>query len=267
VKTPLDVGLLNYLRLRVQKDFPLSFQVRETKIRLGVSSVLELWRGESYETKEPETLDWIDGFSTAEVFYDVGANIGLYSLYAASARRCKVLAFEPEGKNFARLVNNQVLNELDGMRAFCIAVGGSLRADQLYVTGGVSGDSQHNVGEENPHYPRECCVVQGSFVVSLDDLCYSFNLPIPQHLKIDVDGLEEEIISGAKKLLSDTSLKTVMVEITERRGMTSPIYEAMRDAGFAILMKAERAYETELLTARNVFFHRFTHTSASNGER
>lgn len=265
MKTPLGVGLLNYLRLRIQKDFPLSFQVRKTKIKLGVSSVLELWRGETYETKEPETLDWIDGFSPAEVFYDVGANIGLYSVYAASTRGCKVLAFEPEGKNFTRLINNQILNGLDGMRAFCVAVGSRLRADQLYVTGSVSGDSQHNVGEENPFYPREYSVVQGSFVVSLDDLCYSFNLPIPQHLKIDVDGLEEEIVAGAKRLLCDRSLRTVMVEISERPGMPSPIYDAMRDAGFAVLLKAKRAYETESLTARNVFFHRFVDVSAANG--
>lgn len=267
MKTPLGVGTLNYLRLRVQKDFPLSFQVREAKIRLGVSSALELWRGETYETKEPETLDWIDGFSPADVFYDVGANIGLYSVYAAFSRGCKVLSFEPEGKNFARLLNNQVLNKLDRMRAFCIAVGGSLRADQLYVAGSVSGDSQHNVGEENPYYPREYSVVQGSFVVSLDDLCYSFQLPIPQHLKIDVDGLEEEIVSGAKRLLCDTSLRTVMVEISERPGMTSPIYDAMRDAGFSVFMRAKRAYQTESLIARNVFFHRHADTSVSNGDR
>ena len=269
MKTPFGVGLLNYVRLRVQKDFALSFQVRETKIRLGVSSVLELWRGETYETKEPETLDWIDGFSPAEVFFDVGANIGLYSVYAAFTRGCKVLAFEPEGKNFARLMNNQILNALDGMRAFCIAVGGSLRVDQLYVAGRASGDSQHNIGETNPHFPRECSVVQGSLVMSLDDLCYSFNLPIPQHLKIDVDGLEEEIVSGAGRLLRDTRLRTVMVEIAERRGVTSPIYEAMEEAGFAVLLKAKRGYQTESLTAQNVLFHRpnCTHTSTSNGER
>ena len=256
MKPPLDVGLLNYLRLRVQKDFPLSFQVRQTKIRLGVSSALELWRGETYGTKEPETLDWIDAFAPGDIFYDVGANIGLYSLYAASVRRCKVFAFEPEGKNFARLVNNQVLNQLNGMTAFCVAIGGGLRADQLFVAGTVAGDSQHNVGGTNRLFPREHSVVQGSLVVSLDDLCYSFKLPIPQHLKIDVDGLEEEIISGAKRLLRDSALRTVMVEIAERRGMNSPIYEAMSAAGFAVFAKAARAYETETLTARNILFHR-----------
>jgi len=269
VKTPLGVGLLNYWRLLVQKDFRLSFRVRRSTIRLGVSSVLELWRGETYETKEPETLDWIDGFAPAEIFYDVGANIGLYSLYAARVRGCRVFSFEPEAKNFARLLNNQVLNGLDGMRAYCIAVGGSLRADQLYVAGSNSGDSQHNIGEANALFPRECSVIQGSFVASLDDLCYSFDLPVPQHLKVDVDGLEEEIISGAKRLLRDARLRMVMVEIAERRGLTSPIYQAMQDAGFAVLTKAKRAYETESLTARNVLFHRpgLIGGSTSNGRQ
>jgi FkbM family methyltransferase len=263
MKTPMGVGALNYLRLRLLKDVPLSFPVRGARVTLGVSSVLELWRGETYETKEPETLDWIDEFAAADIFYDVGANIGLYSLYAATVRRCKVLAFEPEGKNFSRLMNNQVLNGLEEMRAFCIAVGGGLRADQLHVAGSVSGDSQHNIGKENPLFPRECSVIQGSFVMSLDDLCYSFNLPVPQHLKIDVDGLEEEIIGGARRLLRDEGLKTVMIEIAEARGSTSPIYAAMQEAGFAVKLAAKRAYETDSLVARNILFHRMPATGAA----
>jgi len=45
--------------------------------------------------KEPDTLMWIDKIPEHSVFWDVGANVGLYSCYAAKARNCIVFAFEP----------------------------------------------------------------------------------------------------------------------------------------------------------------------------
>ncbi len=54
---------------------------------------LTRWRVQTFFEKEPETLEWIDGFSANDVFWDVGANMGLYTLYAAS-KGTQVLAFE-----------------------------------------------------------------------------------------------------------------------------------------------------------------------------
>jgi FkbM family methyltransferase len=259
VKTPLGVGLPGYLRLLLQKDYARPFRVRQTQVVLGVSSAIELWRGETYETKEPETLDWIDSFAATDVFFDVGANIGLYSLYAARARGCRVFAFEPEGKNFARLTNNQALNGLSRMLAYCAAVGGAMRLDRLFVTSAIAGDSQHNIGQVNQFYSRGCSSVQGSLVVSLDDLCFTFGLPVPQHLKIDVDGLEEEIIAGAARLLRHEDLRTVMIEISEVGGEQSVIYQQMEQAGLEVIGRAKRAYQNETMTARNILFRRSLH--------
>lgn len=41
------------------------------------------WKAETYFTKEPETIEWIDTFNEGDIFFDIGANIGLYSIYAA----------------------------------------------------------------------------------------------------------------------------------------------------------------------------------------
>src|SRR5574341_1906084 len=53
------------------------------------------WRMETLFTKEPDTIEWLRGMKSGEVFYDVGANIGQYALIAAQ-RGLNVHAFEPE---------------------------------------------------------------------------------------------------------------------------------------------------------------------------
>ena len=75
----------------------------------------EMWRAGHYDDKEPDTLDWIDThFKPGDTVFDIGANIGQYSLYAAKRLNhdIAILAFEPEALNFAKLNRNIVLNGL-----------------------------------------------------------------------------------------------------------------------------------------------------------
>src|SRR5690348_10867014 len=50
------------------------------------------YRADTFSSKEPETLAWIDSLPTGSTLWDVGANVGLYSCYAAKARNCRVFA-------------------------------------------------------------------------------------------------------------------------------------------------------------------------------
>ena len=76
-----------------------------------------LWRARSFHEEEPETLRWLDELDVDDVLWDVGANVGMYSLYAGKFRGCRVVAFEPEAQNYALLVDNFALNGL-GDRCF-----------------------------------------------------------------------------------------------------------------------------------------------------
>ena len=53
------------------------------------------WRAQTFSSKEPETLDWIDSMQDGGILWDVGANIGVYSLYAGKSKNAKVFSFEP----------------------------------------------------------------------------------------------------------------------------------------------------------------------------
>src|SRR5262249_26099107 len=72
-----------------------------------------IFRAESLLTKEADTIRWIDGFNNNAIFWDIGANVGVYSLYAAVKARATVLAFEPAAPNFYSLTRNVHLNCLD----------------------------------------------------------------------------------------------------------------------------------------------------------
>jgi predicted RNA methylase len=70
------------------------------------------YRIASFSTKEPETLDWIDALPESAIVWDIGANIGIYSVYAAMKRGARVFAFEPSVFNLEILARNIDLNKL-----------------------------------------------------------------------------------------------------------------------------------------------------------
>lgn len=66
-----------------------------------------------YSSKEPEILDWIDSYKGEGDFFDIGANIGLYSIYFSKTKPGKVFSFEPSIFNLEVLGKNIFLNKLD----------------------------------------------------------------------------------------------------------------------------------------------------------
>ena len=198
----------------------------------------ELWRAETYTTKEPDTLDWVDEHVQAgDVLYDIGANIGQYALYAARRVHCEVLAFEPEALNFAKLNRNIVVNELsDRITAYCLAIAARTALETLYVQRFTSGASLHAWGTpqtqgERPFEPQHR---QGSMGVTLDDLTGTFGLRVPDLIKIDVDGIEEQIVAGAPRTLADPRLRSVIIEVFMHEGAAERVIGAFERAGMRL---------------------------------
>ena len=220
----------------------------------------ELWRAETYTTKEPDTLAWIDAFfREGDAIYDVGANIGQYSLYAARKLRgnCTVLAFEPEALNYAKLNRNIVLNELTGVvTPYCLAVTERTELSTFYVQNFAPGAALHAWGRPVTQGERafQAQNQQGMVGISLDDLTGRFGLPFPNHIKIDVDGIEAEIVRGAGHTLADPRLKTALVEVYRCAEIAEEIEAAFHAHGFEL----SNAAELDLTpgTARNLIFTR-----------
>ncbi|MGE3314027.1 MAG: FkbM family methyltransferase [Planctomycetaceae bacterium] len=209
-----------------------SVRFGEVSVRYSVPSRMALWRAETLLTKEPETIEWIESFGPSDVLIDVGANVGMYSIWAAATRGTRVFAFEPEAQNFALLNRNIQLNGLgEKVIAWCAAVSDDLRFDRLFLNSTTIGDSCHSFGTRVDFrlQPRNFQFVQGSFSVTLDQLIESGSVPKPHHIKVDVDGFEHKVIAGARNTLADPTLRSMLIEINtnlaEHRGIISELVE------------------------------------------
>ena len=82
-------------------------KIKNLEINLFTPSQICLMRANTFSTKEPETLLWIEEFGgKAGVLYDIGANVGLYSIYHSLLNKGKSYAFEPSFFNLKQLVKN-----------------------------------------------------------------------------------------------------------------------------------------------------------------
>lgn len=199
---------------------------------------LLFWRAQTLLSKEPETIQWIRSMSKNEVLFDVGANVGVYSVYAGK-RGVKVFGFEPESSNYYALNQNIMLNDLSSnVTAYNFALSDAEGVDVLKLTSFVPG-SAHSTFGDNEFFKQTdepTVFVQGAFSTTLDNLIYKNGLPIPNYLKIDVDGIEAKIIKGAQRLLRETTLKGILIEINEDMEEDRWIKDHLVSLGFKVNM-------------------------------
>ncbi len=191
-----------------------------------------------FDRLEPETLAWIDGFETPCRFWDVGANIGLFSLYAGLRPGVAVSAFEPAAANYAALCRNIETNRLqERIQAYCLALCERELLGSLALSATNAGSVFNAFDSEEDCFGRPIAVAfrQGMLGFSIDGLRRHFGLPAPHYLKIDVDGLEERILLGARRTLADPALRSIMLEMEERETPRNRrLTAALAAAGFRL---------------------------------
>lgn len=172
--------------------------------------------------REPDTIEWIGTFAPDDVFWDIGCNIGVFTLYAAVASKARVVAFDPLPFNYAGLVKNLTLNGLhDRVMAFCVAMSDDRQVSRLRipVQADTPGGAGSLFGQARDNYDREIAEEYNlaALGVSVDSFLAEFDVPFPNHLKIDIDGLIDPVVAGAKNALRDPRLKSAMIELQPTR--------------------------------------------------
>jgi FkbM family methyltransferase len=185
--------------------------------------------------KEPFTIDWIhDSVRPGEVFYDIGANIGAYSLVAAKkpGGGARVFAFEPSYVNMASLCANIVINDaVDHITPVPVALSASSCLTVFKLRALEPGSARHSLGEESsPEGPT--LYRQPAMTFRLDDLIDQFGLPAPHHIKLDVDGGELAVLEGASRTLASPTLRSMLIEVST--AISDEITEALDARGLRL---------------------------------
>jgi FkbM family methyltransferase len=194
-------------------------QTRFGTIRLWCPGSLAEYRARTLLTKEPETIAWIDTFAATDVFWDIGANVGVYSLYAAM-QQVTTLSFEPSAANYYVLNRNIEINDMASrVSAFCLAFNDSTRLDSLHMQSTACGGALNSFASPIDWRGAAFAPVftQGTIGFGVDDFICRFDPPFPNHIKIDVDGNEDRIVRGAERTLRDPRVKSLSVELNEDR--------------------------------------------------
>jgi len=199
-----------------------------------------LWRARTFHTEEPHTVAWLDRLKPEDVYWDIGANVGMYAVYAAKFRRCRTLAFEPESQNYALLVDNIVLNGVSE-RCLPVSIGvsdteGTSRLRVRYVTKGGAfnslGDAEPQSFQAAQSYERHKGFEQLVYSSSVDALVRRHGLPAPTHIKLDVDGLEPNIVAGAMETIRAGSVRSILVELNRKAPADMAIPGILAQQGF-----------------------------------
>ncbi len=186
-----------------------------------------------------------------DVFYDVGANVGLYSCLVASVVNHPVIAFEPHPGNANRLQENARVNDAR-IKVFECALSDATGEAELTVTLEKIGSAGHTLltcddeADDTVPVTRE----RG------DDFIAAEDVPAPTVLKIDVEGTEYEVLKGLDSSLARSQCRLVYCEthpdrLSSRGRGVVDVAETLEGYGFSITERfSERAGGVTTLVAQ-----------------
>ena len=206
----------------IQERSYKSIKILGKEIKFFVPNQLLEWRVDTYFSKEPETLEWIDSFQEKDnlIFWDIGANIGLYSIYNSLKHpKSTTIAFEPSSSNLRVLTRNISINNLEkNIKVVSIPLTNKENIFQEMKEGQfIEGGALNSFGEKFDFEGKEFkpTMKYNLLGTTMNYFIENSILDIPDYIKIDVDGIEHLILEGGDKFLNDKKVKSLSIEINE----------------------------------------------------
>lgn len=198
-------GVAKHLQWQVRKAFdlfPCEQTISRSRIiarhkRCGVSALINNQGLYNFNNMNLIKMLLVDG----GLFFDIGANIGSYTLVSSEQDRALVYSFEPHPATFGMLKENVELNRRDNVRLFNMALG--IQAGEVFLSddpGSAVNHIENKRGEKT--IPVNC--------IRADSFCMENNL-LPNHVKIDVEGFEYDVLAGFGEYLKSVDLFFVEV--------------------------------------------------------
>src|SRR5260370_4524990 len=187
----------------------------------------------------------LSSLHAGEVFLDVGSNLGLFTVFAGKqvGPDGVVLAFEPETIAHERLMENIRVNRLSNVRLHKMAL--SQRTGVRHLAAGdpeAVSQSAHLCDEESGTE-----VVESAY---FDSLAVKMNLPIPQVVKMDIEGHEHAALQGMRETLSSPYCRSLFFAIHPRalpNGVAvQDVTSLIQSFGFQVLSSDERFEQLQI---------------------
>jgi FkbM family methyltransferase len=203
----------------VENSVKETINISHNKIQLAffVPNRLTRLRATTFSTKEPETLRWIDSFPDSSTVWDIGANVGIYTIYGAKKGH-RVLAFEPSVFNLEFLVRNISLNSVgERVTVLPFPLSDDGQISEMLVRDSSWGGSLSRLSNPAGSDGKSMMHSELSFrtlSLTVDQAVKELGLPNPDFIKLDVDGVENLVLMGGLEVLN--TIQSILVEVNHR---------------------------------------------------
>ena len=239
---------------------------KKKKINFFCPNHLIKFRINTLFTKEPETINWINSFKKNKnkkiIFWDIGANIGLYSIYSSvfHGNKIKVISFEPSMNNLRILSRNISVNYLYKNIFINQIPLGNVNNDYCnfndsnFIEGSAFNYLYTSKKLKKKKYNNNYKV----FSSSIDNIIDMKKNDFPNYIKIDVDGNENIILKGGIKLLKKSSIKEILIEIDEKdKKKTNEIIKLLTKNYFKIKsINKSKLFKSNNIYVKNYIFEK-----------
>lgn len=214
----------------------------EFEYEFRCDNLTELWRARTLAVKEAGTVAWIKAeVRPGDVFCDIGANVGLYTLMAAQrvGPRGLVYAFEPHVGNVYSLLHNVSRN---GFAKHVRVISAALHEHEgffdFHYQQADPGTSMSQLGDLRDAAGQEFqpAFTEYKYATTLDRLVQRGEVRAPDLIKIDVDGNELLIVRGMRNLLSGPRPpRALQIEINTR--YKAELFALLSDCGYTSVVR------------------------------
>ena len=249
---------LEIFSLNINSKFHV-IEYKNKKYKFYTPNRLSHFRAQTFLTKEPETIRWIENFDEGSVFWDIGANIGLYSCFAAKEKNTTTYSFEPSVFNLDMLVKNIYENQVNNkVIVIPVSLTDKMKISDFNLSNIESGGSQSTFSENygpdgNEFIPKLKYKTLG---LNGNDIVNKLNIKKPEYIKIDVDGIEFLILKGLSEILDE--VKSILIEVNETfQSQKNNIKEFLKNQNFILdeknYSKTEKTSNKRLKTYNQIW--------------
>lgn len=233
----------------------IQIEINGYRVDMPVSDYLGDFREIKFfqENETGEMSDILQEATSDDTFLDIGANIGIHSIFADKIVDT-VYAIEPHPVNISHLIVNNSRNNGD-VNIFSIAMSNSDGYIQISgPRGGLLADGSVAFSDfDLPSKPGPSDGRENKLSVYMekgDELVESGKIEVPNIIKIDVEGAEEQVIAGLSTTLDRTNCRLVYCEVHEDRADFKKIVSKLESSGFNVDVIDERDYSRTIKASK-----------------